>query len=1042
MEEKANGIINKLNNALSQINPGEFMNKIKSAKEISEFIEISKKFCEIIINIKGEILIDLSEQIHSLVSKKDKPILDNNESFDSVNLSINNNKDIKNILTQFKFKLSNISSNFSLLNSSLNIISGNIKKQKYSLAISRIEKLSKIKDNINLNLSSLEKLESTLCESLKINTDNNLFNQKTIKKIEYNNINNSRSKIKIHKLPIAMTPSPMKKNQQMHFSNSSNKKNNIKPKKNISTNQTIKHPLKKEKTLSSNAYRNKSSIQIPYKRKDTSINKSIDKSDKKTISEQKQIINKLENEIKILKNNTEKNNINLKDNKSIQLKLENNVLLFLNDKLRKISDLIFSITFSINNLQNKYSKIGIEKEYDNIKNNLISMTSEISETKSNLLKMSLENENIVQKDKEDDINDNNIFNLNIENELNLSLYKNKIKNLQKENENLKASIEQLKSKIDTFNKLISLPEEKQNEKIFDNNNSDFSSLKEKYEKKLKELKEIYDADIESRNIIEKLLNKKYNEMKESYEQKISKLNKKLEEKETNEKNFGNKNNYKKIKSLNFNDDLLSSSTNKDDILKINDEISKVRFDKEIRNDLSLENSISLSLIKENNEDNEIKTKKKLELINENKELREENIKKEIKIKKLENEYNELLNKTKDDTNIKLENDDKSELKRLKEELIKYKLNENKMEQDIINYQNNYKQINDEMIALKLTNNKLMNELNYNLKTKDEILSLKEINSSFANEINSIKNTMNNAQKQGIEKRNSGYTKTYSIESENDLVNKLKSEINSLKINIKNLESQNKELDDKIAKKDKEIICLITNNNKEKKNLNEQYKTEIEKLKNEIKDKSNMNEQLSKEMSILQKKLENMESTCANGVNGAEIPIKNGVNEEKGEAYGKKFKNLEKKLNIILFIESNNKWEYNENDNDNGVDDYEDEEEEDEETDEEFIIKMKKINKFNANDKYEMKIYKKENRRMLIRYEDALDENNELKKKMIKIEEIVINKQNELYNNLKKGFKALLNFLNINNKSKDKIIYFLNLIQFSQQEIKIMIDSKK
>ena len=1042
MEEKANGIINKLNNALSQINPGEFMNKIKSAKEISEFIEISKKFCEIIINIKGEILIDLSEQIHSLVSKKDKPILDNNESFDSVNLSVNNNKDIKNILTQFKFKLSNISSNFSLLNSSLNIISGNIKKQKYFLAISRIEKLSKIKDNINLNLSSLEKLESTLCESLKINTDNNLFNQKTIKKIEYNNINNSRSKIKIHKLPIAMTPSPMRKNQQMHFSNSSNKKNNIKPKKNISTNQTIKHPLKKEKTLSSNAYRNKSSIQIPYKRKDTSINKSIDKSDKKTISEQKQIINKLENEIKILKNNTEKNNINLKDNKSIQLKLENNVLLFLNDKLRKISDLIFSITFSINNLQNKYSKIGIEEEYDNIKNNLISMTSEISETKSNLLRMSLENENIVQKDKEDDINDNNIFNLNIENELNLSLYKNKIKNLQKENENLKASIEQLKSKIDTFNKLISLPEEKQNEKIFDNNNSDFSSLKEKYEKKLKELKEIYDADIESRNIIEKLLNKKYNEMKESYEQKISKLNKKLEEKETNEKNFGNKNNYKKIKSLNFNDDLLSSSTNKDDILKINDEISKVRFDKEIRNDLSLENSISLSLIKENNEDNEIKTKKKLELINENKELREENIKKEIKIKKLENEYNELLNKTKDDTNIKVENDDKSELKRLKEELIKYKLNENKMEQDIINYQNNYKQINDEMIALKLTNNKLMNELNYNLKTKDEILSLKEINSSFANEINSIKNTMNNAQKQGIEKRNSGYTKTYSIESENDLVNKLKSEINSLKINIKNLESQNKELDDKIAKKDKEIICLITNNNKEKKNLNEQYKTEIEKLKNEIKDKSNMNEQLSKEMSILQKKLENMESTCANRVNGAEIPIKNGVTDEKGEEYGKKFKNLEKKLNIILFIESNNKWEYNENDNDNGVDDYEDEEEEDEETDEEFIIKMKKINKLNPNDKYEMKIYKKENRRMLLRYEDALDENNELKKKMIKIEEIVINKQNELYNNLKKGFKALLNFLNINNKSKDKIIYFLNLIQFSQQEIKIMIDSKK
>jgi CRISPR/Cas system-associated endonuclease Cas3-HD len=95
-----------------------------------------------------------------------------------------------------------------------------------------------------------------------------------------------------------------------------------------------------------------------------------------------------------------------------------------------------------------------------------------------------------------------------------------------------------------------------------------------------------------------------------------------------------------------------------------------------------------------------------------------------------------------------------------------------------------------------------------------------------------------------------------------------------------------------------------------------------------------------------------------------------------------------------------------------------------------------------NDNYEMKINKKENRKLLNRYEDSLDENNELKKKMILIEEIVINKQNELYNNLKKGFKDLLIFLNINNKSRGKIIYFLNLIQFSEQEIKMIIGKKK
>ena len=62
--------------------------------------------------------------------------------------------------------------------------------------------------------------------------------------------------------------------------------------------------------------------------------------------------------------------------------------------------------------------------------------------------------------------------------------------------------------------------------------------------------------------------------------------------------------------------------------------------------------------------------------------------------------------------------------------------------------------------------------------------------------------------------------------------------------------------------------------------------------------------------------------------------------------------------------------------------------------------------------------------------------------MILIEEIVINKQNELYNNLKKGFKDLMIFININNKSKAKIIYFLNLIQFTEQEIKVIMGMKR
>lgn len=59
MEEKANVIVNKLTNALSQINHGDFNIQIKNSKE-SEYIDISKKFCDTITNIKAQILFNIS----------------------------------------------------------------------------------------------------------------------------------------------------------------------------------------------------------------------------------------------------------------------------------------------------------------------------------------------------------------------------------------------------------------------------------------------------------------------------------------------------------------------------------------------------------------------------------------------------------------------------------------------------------------------------------------------------------------------------------------------------------------------------------------------------------------------------------------------------------------------------------------------------------------------------------------------------------------------------------------------------------------------
>ena len=104
--------------------------------------------------------------------------------------------------------------------------------------------------------------------------------------------------------------------------------------------------------------------------------------------------------------------------------------------------------------------------------------------------------------------------------------------------------------------------------------------------------------------------------------------------------------------------------------------------------------------------------------------------------------------------------------------------------------------------------------------------------------------------------------------------------------------------------------------------------------------------------------------------------------------------------------------------------------------------MEKLNQKNPNDSKEMKLYKKENRKMLYRLEDALSENQELKQKMIKIEEIVTKKQNELYNNLKTNFEILLGDFNLTNKNRNTLNYFLKLINCSEDEINNLLSKKQ
>ena len=803
MEEYINQIISKFTNVLSQINPSEFMNKIMETKEENERIEISKKFCELITSVKAQLLFDIPDELSSLI-KKDKLIDESNNSFiinknEEKKSNINSeNFNIKNILAQFKLKLFNLNSNISELNINLNNISGNLKKHKYSLASKRVENLYKLKDKMNINITFLEGIRNNIYENI------DFFSKK--------NINDSFSKKKIIQLTKTPSPNRLKKNIQ-NFSTIRLNSRNANHKKNLSTNKLTNINIKPYKTIESKRKSTSNNLTInttPSKSKrikSIKYSNTLSKIETKKIGnnnifdrEKDEMIRKLKLEIETL--NQKNNNIVINNNFELsKVNIEKTVLLFFNEKLGKISDSIFSITFLITNLQNKYTKISSEKELTDINNNIMKITSEISEIKTNLLKMSIENKNIFTLENKDKAN------ANIEKDFDISLYKTRIKNMQTENQNLKSLIEELNIKISSLNEMISSSK---------SDNSEICSLKEKLnqsEKKITEMRNIYEADLSSKTLIENLLQKNLEEQKIYYEEKISKLNKKLEE--------------------------------------------------NIR-----ENKIFYS-------------------------LREE--------------------------------------------------------------------------PLKTIKN-------------DDIFSSKELNSSFANEINSIKNFMNN---------------------NNDL-NKLKNEVN--------------ELNEKLSKKDKEIIYLITNNNKEKKSITETYENKINEL--------------NKEINIL--KLQN-ETNKDKFKGGEEIQI---IKKDKTENYKTIIKKYIQVQEIIINLKPK-LIDIEKGEKDNISDD-----EDDEDTDEEFIIKLKKLNEQKKNDNYEMKVYKKENRKLIHRYEDALDENHELKKKMILIEEIVINKQNELYNNLKKGFKDLLIFLNINSKSKGKIIYFLNLIQFTEQEIKLIIGKKK
>ena len=486
-----------------------------------------------------------------------------------------------------------------------------------------------------------------------------------------------------------------------------------------------------------------------------------------------------------------------------------------------------------------------------------------------------------------------------------------------------------------------------------------------------------------------------------------------------------------------------------EITKLNDELVKMRQEKENKkNNMSLENSINLSLINNNISIDEDNYKKQIEQLEEDKSRIENNLK-----------NLELLNEKEKIASRENINKSMNEILSLKDEILKYKTNENKFNAQIMVLQrendsmkNKLKIIEEEKNEYQNKNDEMKNEINeiqnkYN--TNNEELNLLKIeNTKNKNENNDLNNKINEIKKEKEKIEEEMLKIKDELENEKNKYieenTKLNEKIDTLNQEKEIMEKLSQDIKNKLDKKEKDIITLITNNSKEKKTIIEGNKTQMEKLKKEAEDRSKMNEQFKEEITSLHKKIFELENSNKNYQNisinkNSEIALISNITHNfdmKKLCITPEIKVFynEKKCDTN-FMRRKSKNETNKDDEEESE---EDEEYDDNENEDEFLEKMKKLNKKRKDDNEEMKMYRKENRKMLIRLEDALDEIDELNQKMIKIEEVIPQKINEIYTILKKYFNSIISDINISNNNIEKVISFMKLIQFSDDEINSII----
>jgi hypothetical protein len=126
MEDSMNKILKFISSELSKINTYNFLNQIQCSEQVTECLDISKNFCELINNTKNNIYSGVSNEFDSLKKNIGEFEESNNILNNEIFVMISN---LKNIIAQNKTKIKSLSSNINDIYTNLNLINSNIEKK-------------------------------------------------------------------------------------------------------------------------------------------------------------------------------------------------------------------------------------------------------------------------------------------------------------------------------------------------------------------------------------------------------------------------------------------------------------------------------------------------------------------------------------------------------------------------------------------------------------------------------------------------------------------------------------------------------------------------------------------------------------------------------------------------------------------------------------------------------------------------------------------------------------------------------------------------